>query len=352
MESLFDVILANEKSPQLKDEKSREFDSDSTLSQCGSDRSIPSQFTSRLNSLTDKDFASQLESILQIPERNQHDDSDSEVDYDKENQDSSILVPESPDLSVCIESPLKRSVSDREWSESPIQKVSLLSTDSILMAKVESNYEKRTRIPVLNRSPMSQYNEESFYSFQSSPATKLTVLFLNKKSFSTESLKNFTFYSPMKLDSPAVTAPNFVSSSPRKLSPLIPILESSQETDAQAKKEPLSSADNETPYRELINKRLGKIRPSVVLYDSPASHQLDDTPAKLEVNSDEIITEEETNNSLSCFISNLKTTFNLIKSDSDFTDNTVDEKVYIGICKLLEDYKTELEKEERSLDSI
>ena len=352
MESLFDVILANEKSPQLKDEKSREFDSDSTLSQCGSDRSIPSQLTSCLNSLTDKDFASQLESILQIPERSQQDDSDSEVDYDKGNQDSSILVPESPDLSVCIESPLKRSVSDREWSESPIQKDSLLSTESMLMPKVESKYEKRSRIPVLNSSLTSQCNDDSFYSFQSSPATRLTVLFSNKKNFSNESPKNVTFYSPMKLDSPAVTVPNSESPSPRKPSPLIPILESSQEIDAQTKLEPLSSADNETPYRELISKRLDKIRPSVVLYDSPASHQLDDTPEKLELNSDEIITEEETDNSLSCFISNLKSTFNLIKSDADFTDNTGDEKLYIGICKLLEDFKTELEKEERTLDSI
>ena len=133
MVSVFDGIIPNEQhSPMLKDEKSREYDSDSTLSQYGSERSFNVRYLTKLDNLTsNEEFANQLDSYLQV---SQQDEllSDDDDENNKENQDYSFMVPESPDLSVCIDSPLgKKSVLEREWSESPIQKMNSSNTESV-----------------------------------------------------------------------------------------------------------------------------------------------------------------------------------------------------------------------------
>ena len=127
------VIPDPKRSPLLKDEKSREYDSDSTLSQYGSeDRSLNLEYLNNLDRAeTSNEFSNRLDSYLQISES-----SDDDEISNKENVsiDSSMFVPESPDLSICHDSPSKAGLS-RDWSESPIQKI-----NSINSADAESVY--------------------------------------------------------------------------------------------------------------------------------------------------------------------------------------------------------------------
>ena len=98
-----------------------------------------------------------------------------------------------------------------------------------------------------------------------------------------------------------------------------------------------TNTKKQSPHSKIINQRLERIRSRVTLSESPLS--------KSDSTNDDI-----QDSALQEFITNLKEAFLALKSDDDYDDNTSEELVYIGICKLFEDAKNQIISNESIVD--